>query len=72
MGNMSDNTIVIPELEEAALTYNRKTVWSDRDKKILKKYYGRVPTAKLATQIHRSVFAVNKMAEMLCVPANRA
>ena len=50
----SDDTIVIPELEEAMARYTPyKYTWSDKDIAILKKYYGRVAITALEAYLHR-------------------
>jgi hypothetical protein len=55
--------IIIPELEEAARVYVPKyRDWSEEDLAILRTYYKRVPTARLATYLKRSVNSVQQVA----------
>jgi hypothetical protein len=66
-----DNTIVIPELEEAMKTYKPHGSWSDEDVRAIKTYYGKVPTSLLATTIHHTVDSIHKYAETHGIKANR-
>lgn len=50
-----NNMIIIPELEEAAQNYIPKwRVWTEREKAIVWKYYGKVPIQKLSEYLNRS------------------
>lgn len=51
----NNDTIIIPELEEAMERYQpHKTTWTAGDLAVLKRYYGRVPISSLGTTLHRS------------------
>ena len=59
----SDETILIPELEEAMERYQpHKTTWSDKDNAILKRYYGRVPISSLESTLHRNSKTIHDQA----------
>jgi hypothetical protein len=60
---VSDDEIIIPELEEAMKTYCPKHEWSSRDIAAVKKYYGKVPITQLSASLKRSISAIRKYAE---------
>ena len=60
------NTIVIPELEEAVVTYRPyKYSWSPYEIDVLRKYYGWVPLQRLIEYFHRSGPSIHKKAREL-------
>jgi hypothetical protein len=59
------NDIIIPELEEAAENYKPKLVWTETDLAVLKKYYGKVSTARLAAYLHRTGTSVQQKAVLM-------
>jgi hypothetical protein len=62
----SDETILIPELEEAMERYQpHKTTWSDKDNAILKRYYCRVPITSLESTFHRGSKMIHNQAVRL-------
>lgn len=62
---ISNDEILIPELEEAMETYIPRGHWSENDEKILKKYFGRVPIRTLEGYLHKSRHAVNSKATIM-------
>ncbi|MGD0535922.1 MAG: hypothetical protein ABR999_10880 [Methanoregula sp.] len=63
-----NNTIIIPELEEAALHYSpRAKPWipGGRDELTLKTYYGRVDIKDLAKALNRSIPSIKNKAVAL-------
>lgn len=61
----NSDTILIPELEEAAERYNPRSVWTPKEIKIVETYYNRVPISKLSGYLHRSVGAIRSQAGRL-------
>ncbi len=61
-----EKEIVIDELEAAMVNYNPPgRPWSEADNAILRKYYGKVPIAKLARYLKRGTSATSKKAQDL-------
>jgi len=65
----SGKEIKIPELEREAEKYSLVTYWTEDEIQILKKYYGRVPTQKLASFLNRSYEATKCKAKALGIKA---
>jgi predicted Zn-dependent protease len=57
--------LIIPELEEIAKNDPGYRLWSDHEVRILRSYYGRIPTRKLAEYLNRTVGSVQIKARML-------
>jgi hypothetical protein len=61
----SGDTILIPELEEAAAQYAPRG-WSEEEIDLLKKYYGRVPIYLLTKHLPKKTkYAVQSKAQMI-------
>jgi len=64
--------IVIPELEEAARHFTPKNRdYTENEIATIKKYYGRVPTAKLAHYLKRSVTGIQQQAVRLGISRSK-
>jgi hypothetical protein len=61
--------IIIPELEKMA-SETRKTYWTEREILILREYYGKLPTKKLAEYLSRSITSVTNKAQTLGLQRN--
>jgi hypothetical protein len=64
-------TIVIPELEEAARIYKPMRLWSEKDNAILRKYYNRVPTSRLGGYLKRSVTSMQQHAVVIGITTEK-
>ena len=59
----NNDTIIIPELEEAMERYQpHKLTWSDKDNAILKRYYCRVPITSLEQILRRNSKTIHDQA----------
>ena len=57
--------VVVPELEALMGNTTMRKYWTAEDEAIVRKYYGKVPTEKLAKQIGRTLEAVQNKANKL-------
>jgi hypothetical protein len=57
--------VVVPELEALMGSHTTRKYWTAEDEAIVRKYYGKVPTEKLAKQIGRTIEAVQNKANKL-------
>ena len=65
-GTDSNQEIIIPELEEAARKYvPKQRDYTDKELATIRKYYMRVPTAKLAGYLKRSLTGIHQQAVRL-------
>lgn len=64
--------VYIEELEEIAKSFVNRTNFTDRERGILQRYYGRVPMVKLRKTLRRSIERIHREAEALGIPKDRA
>jgi len=64
--------MIIPELEEIAATYQPKGIWTPEDVAVLRTYYGRVPTSKLAVYLKRKHSSITNKAQELGLSVREA
>jgi pyruvate/oxaloacetate carboxyltransferase len=67
---MPDRTIIIPEFEEYIAKHGSYyRLWTEDEEIILAAYYGKVPPARIAKKLNRSIRAIHEKARAMGIRA---